>query len=78
MDGGAWWATVHGIPESDMTEQLTLCHQSAWFPHMQPGNSLALGSGTLTFLCLFTTGKDSKLLPFPYWLCYMLSRFSCV
>ena len=20
MDGGAWWATVHGIPESDMTE----------------------------------------------------------
>ena len=24
MDRGAWWATVHRIAESDMTEQLTL------------------------------------------------------
>ena len=24
MDRGAWWVTVHGVAESDMTEQLTL------------------------------------------------------
>ena len=24
MDRGVWWATVHGVTESDRTEQLTL------------------------------------------------------
>ena len=29
MDRGAWWATVHRTDkQSDMTEQLTLCHIS--------------------------------------------------
>ena len=26
MDGGTWWVIVHGITDSDMTEQLTLSH----------------------------------------------------
>ena len=26
MDRGAWWVTVHGVAESDMTEQLTHMH----------------------------------------------------
>ena len=30
MDGGAWWATVHGVTESVMTKQLHF-HLRLWF-----------------------------------------------
>jgi len=30
MDRGAWWATIHGVTESDMTESLTLPLSKLW------------------------------------------------
>ena len=30
MNTGAWWATVHGVTESDTTEQLTHTLLSEW------------------------------------------------
>ena len=55
MDRAAWWATVHGVAESDTTEQLPL--------HFPPNTFLfALGPGTavLPMLSLQATGFLSK------------------
>ena len=38
MDRGSWWATVHGVAEWDMTEQLTLSITSAKFCSLEVGH----------------------------------------
>ena len=36
MDRGAWWATVHGVTKSDMTEYITHTYEISLFPFKQP------------------------------------------
>ena len=43
MDGGAWWAMVHGVAESDTAEQLT---------HFFPTGLTMSSSADLEFLSL--------------------------
>ena len=37
MDRGAWWAVVHGVAESDMTEQLSIHTHPGLNPRLKKG-----------------------------------------
>ena len=52
MDRGAWWATTHGVAESDMTERLSRACQSPGGSVVKnlPANAGDTGSGTYHML----------------------------
>ena len=56
MDRWAWWATIHGITESDRTEQLT----PSLFTLMSVNQRLCLESATLKMLSNFQWRKEAK------------------
>ena len=47
MDRGAWWATVHGAAESDMTEHIYL-------------DALASDFHSLFYVCIFNLASEGK------------------
>ena len=57
MDGGAWWATVHGVEESDTTEWLTLSLFMMYVSQIIMSNTLNLYS-TVCELYLYKTWKN--------------------
>ena len=60
MDGGAWWAIVHGVPELNTTEQLTLTPmerglatpESASLSHVVLLEMTLLSYTQVLFICL--------------------------
>ena len=57
MDRGAWWATVHGVTESDMTERLFTFTSSPECELLDGGNSLSFSAfltrSPIIFLLVF-------------------------
>ena len=60
MDRGAWWATVHGIAESDRSQRLTYTHTRAHthththtqigFPHASDSKESVCNAGDLGWI----------------------------
>ena len=60
MDGGAWWATVHEVVESDMTEQLNTAQHtgvSECFEH----TDFEISVGYLKWKCLVANWREMEL-----------------
>ena len=66
MDRGAWQATVHGVTESDTTEQLTLSHTS--FEKKNSGRQQQLSHiSQLTFLKVLSCSLLNLILQNYHW-----------
>ena len=72
MDRGAWWATVHGVAESDTTKRLTLLISMIslpdTYPHLQcwsKSNFMTRGANIPDFRCIiwsFSSNHRSQFL----------------
>ena len=50
MDRGAWWATVHGVAESDMTKQADVTYQGLYWVYFTLKSAANLFGDFVDFL----------------------------
>ena len=63
MDRGSWWAIVHGVAESNRTEQLTLSLYTKWITN----KDLLYSTGNYTqYVAIACKGKQSEIYIYIY------------
>ena len=59
MDRGAWWATVHGRKESDMTKQVSTAHKDfKGFPGSFPGKESTCPCLPMQEMLVWSLGQE--------------------